>query len=149
MHPTEGLACELDVSLASMRNRLGKWPRRSARLRLLLYPQRPDRSSRQLVKNPHITHQLRVGTVFPALTCATPVFVSGESESLAELIRLCGDSGGIEPPLAISCNGGPRKTVLFVLLAFLHPFVLLYLLLPHLLKLGLLLGCKYGIDLVM
>jgi len=42
------------------------------------------------------------------------------------------------------------RTDLFVLhLAFLHPFVLLHLLLPHLLKLGLLLGREHCVDLVM
>jgi hypothetical protein len=44
----------------------------------------------------------------------------------------------------------PKKTDLFVLhLAFLHPFVLLHLLFPHLLKLGLLLGREYSVNLVM
>ena len=66
-----------------------------------------------------------------------------------ELIRLRRDSGGIEPPLEVSCNGGPKRNDLFVLFAFLHPFVLLHLLLLHLLKLNLLFGCEYGVDLLM
>ncbi len=49
-----------------------------------------------------------------------------------------------------TCNGGSNRTDLFVIrFAFLHRFMFLHLLLPHLLKLGLLVGSEYGVDLVM
>jgi len=75
--------------------------------------------------------------------------VSGETESLGGVIsieaRFRRNRATVRDLVTV-----PQKTALFVLhLAFLHPFVLLHLLLPHLLKLSLLLGCEYSVDLVM
>src|SRR5437588_12700375 len=76
----------------------------------------------------------------------------GETESPGGVIR---DSGVIQGGSSHRQKSVPTvatqlRTDLFVLhLAFLHPFVLLHLLLPHLLKLGLLLGREHCVDLVM
>ena len=58
------------------------------------------------------------------------------------------DTGRIEPPSDVPTVARLRTDLFVLHLAFLHAFVLFHLLLPHLLKLGLLLGSEHRVDLV-
>ena len=80
----------------------------------------------------------------------SPVIVSGETASLCG-----GDSMGARfrrnrATVRDLVTVAHQEQHLFVIhLVFPHPFVLLHLLLPHLLKLSLLLGRQCSVDLVM